>query len=43
VNAGLFAVSLLAGTDATLAAKLTDFRGRQEDKVRAMTLPPAKP
>jgi 5-(carboxyamino)imidazole ribonucleotide mutase len=43
VNAGLFAVSLLAATDAALAAKLTDFRRRQEDKVRAITLPPAKP
>jgi 5-(carboxyamino)imidazole ribonucleotide mutase len=43
VNAGLFAVSLLAATDSALAAKLNDFRRRQEDKVRAMTLPPAKP
>jgi 5-(carboxyamino)imidazole ribonucleotide mutase len=43
VNAGLFAVGLLAATDAALAAKLTDFRRRQEDKVRAITLPPAKP
>jgi 5-(carboxyamino)imidazole ribonucleotide mutase len=42
-NAGLFAISLLAATDAALAAKLTDFRRRQEDQVRAMTLPPAKP
>jgi 5-(carboxyamino)imidazole ribonucleotide mutase len=43
VNAGLFAVSLLAGSEPILAAKLLDFRRRQEDKVRAMTLPPAKP
>jgi 5-(carboxyamino)imidazole ribonucleotide mutase len=43
VNAGLFAIALLAGGDAGLAAKLLDFRRRQEDKVRAMTLPPAKP
>jgi 5-(carboxyamino)imidazole ribonucleotide mutase len=43
VNAGLFAIALLAGGDAGLAAKLSDFRRRQEDKVRAMTLPPAKP
>ena len=42
-NAALFAVALLAGGDAALAAKLSDFRRRQEDKVRAMTLPPAKP
>jgi 5-(carboxyamino)imidazole ribonucleotide mutase len=42
VNAGLFAVALLAVSDAALAAKLSDFRRRQEDKVRAMTLPPAK-
>jgi 5-(carboxyamino)imidazole ribonucleotide mutase len=43
VNAGLFAVSLLALTDSALSAKLNDFRRRQEDKVRAMTLPPVKP
>jgi 5-(carboxyamino)imidazole ribonucleotide mutase len=43
VNAGLFAVSLLAVTDPALAAELNDFRRRQEDKVRAMTLPPVKP
>jgi 5-(carboxyamino)imidazole ribonucleotide mutase len=42
-NAALFAVALLAGGDAGLAAKLSDFRRRQEDKVRAMTLPSPKP
>jgi 5-(carboxyamino)imidazole ribonucleotide mutase len=40
VNAGLFAVALLAGGDAALTAKLSEFRRRQQDKVRAMTLPP---
>jgi 5-(carboxyamino)imidazole ribonucleotide mutase len=43
VNAGLFAVSLLAASDTALSTKLIDFRRRQEDKVRAMILPPAKP
>ena len=38
-NAGLFAVSLLATADATLAEKLAAFRQRQTDKVLAMTLP----
>jgi 5-(carboxyamino)imidazole ribonucleotide mutase len=38
-NAGLFAVALLATTDASLAAKLTDFRQRQSEKVLAMQLP----
>lgn len=38
-NAGLFAVALLATTDAALAAKLAEFRQRQTDKVLAMTLP----
>lgn len=37
-NAGLFAVSLLAGTDAVLAEKLTAFRKAQSKKVLAMTL-----
>lgn len=43
VNAGLFAVSLLALADAGLARRLAQFRAEQEAKVRAMTLPPAKP
>ncbi len=38
-NAGLFAVALLATTDAALATKLAEFRLHQTDKVLAMTLP----
>jgi 5-(carboxyamino)imidazole ribonucleotide mutase len=37
-NAGLFAVSLLANTDATLAARLDEFRRKQTEKVLGMTL-----
>lgn len=37
-NAGLFAVALLATTDAALADKLTAFRREQTDKVLKMTL-----
>jgi 5-(carboxyamino)imidazole ribonucleotide mutase len=37
-NAGLFAVSLLATTDAALAEKLAEFRRKQTEKVLAMTL-----
>ena len=37
-NAGLFAVALLATTDASLAGKLTDFRRKQSEKVLGMTL-----
>lgn len=43
VNAALFAVAMLAVGDAALAAKLQDFRAKQEATVRVMTLPPAKP
>jgi 5-(carboxyamino)imidazole ribonucleotide mutase len=43
VNAGLFAVALLALSDAQLAQRLEQFRAGQEAKVRAMTLPPARP
>ena len=39
-NAGLFAVAMLAGEDAALAAKLAEFRARQEQAVFDMTLPP---
>jgi 5-(carboxyamino)imidazole ribonucleotide mutase len=39
-NAGLFAVSLLAGTDPQLAARLRAFREEQERSVMAMQLPP---
>ncbi|MFM9912283.1 MAG: 5-(carboxyamino)imidazole ribonucleotide mutase [Methylophilaceae bacterium] len=37
-NAGLFAVALLATTDAALAEKLAEFRKNQTDKVLAMQL-----
>ena len=40
INAALFAVALLAGSDAELARKLEDFRQRQHDTVLDMTLPP---
>ena len=44
-NAGLFAVALLAATDAALAKKLTTFRMQQTAAARAMQVPPptAKP
>ena len=38
VNAGLFAVSILANSDAVLAGKLKDFRTAQTAKVFNMTL-----
>jgi len=38
-NAALFAVAVLATTDATLAQRLRDFRQAQADKVMAMKLP----
>lgn len=38
-NAALFAVSMLALSDAEMAAKLSDFRKRQTEKVLAKTLP----
>ena len=37
----LFAVSMMALSDAALAKKLSDFRARQTEAARAMTLPPA--
>lgn len=37
-NAGLFAISMLANHDATLAAKLAQFRAKQSEKVHAMEL-----
>jgi 5-(carboxyamino)imidazole ribonucleotide mutase len=40
-NAGLFAVALLALTDAALAQRLADFRRLQSTKVEAMRLPGA--
>lgn len=41
-NAALFAVSLLAHANKTLARKLSAFRSRQRTRVRAMQLPKAK-
>ena len=38
-NAGLFAVSLLAGADPALQAKLADYRARLREQVAAMQLP----
>jgi 5-(carboxyamino)imidazole ribonucleotide mutase len=40
-NAGLFAVALIAATDAGLARRLAAFRRKQTDAARAMRLPPA--
>ncbi|MDQ6619490.1 MAG: 5-(carboxyamino)imidazole ribonucleotide mutase [Pseudomonadota bacterium] len=39
-NAALFAVSMLAATDAALAASLTEFRARQTAAAREMRVPP---
>ncbi len=39
-NAALFAVALLANEDAALRDKLLDFRARQTEAARAMSLPP---
>lgn len=41
-NAGLFAVGILARTDAALAAKLDDFRRTQTDRILGLTLPEPK-
>ncbi len=41
-NAGLFAVSLLATHDRTLATRLSAFRARQTRVARSMHLPPLK-
>jgi 5-(carboxyamino)imidazole ribonucleotide mutase len=38
-NAALFAVAMLGSSDATLRQKLHDFRARQTEAARAMTLP----
>jgi 5-(carboxyamino)imidazole ribonucleotide mutase len=38
-NAGLFAVSLLAGNDEELVRKLSDYRGKLREQVAAMQLP----
>jgi 5-(carboxyamino)imidazole ribonucleotide mutase len=42
INAALFAIALLAATDAALAQKLSQFRSSQEAVVKAMRLPPVK-
>ena len=42
-NAGLFAVAMLARSDATLARRLADFRAKQTATVRAIKLPPRSP
>ena len=39
-NAGLFAVSLIAGTDPAVARKLAAFRVKQTTAARAMSVPP---
>lgn len=39
-NAALFAAALLANHDAALRQKLQEFRARQTEAARAMTLPP---
>ena len=38
-NAALFAVAMLAGTDAALARRLADFRRVQSERVEKITLP----
>lgn len=43
VNAALFAVAMLANESPDLAAKLADFRAKQNAKVKAATLPPLDP
>lgn len=40
-NAALFAVAMLANEDAALRQRLEQFRARQTEAARAMTLPPA--
>ena len=39
-NAALFAVSMIAVTDAAMAGRLQEFRRQQEEKVRNTRLPP---
>ncbi|WP_411704836.1 5-(carboxyamino)imidazole ribonucleotide mutase [Edaphovirga cremea] len=39
INAALFAIAVLATTDPELATKLSEFRQRQEEKIRSTTLP----
>jgi 5-(carboxyamino)imidazole ribonucleotide mutase len=42
-NAALFAVAMLACNDPALRRKLDDFRARQTEAARAMSLPPRDP
>jgi 5-(carboxyamino)imidazole ribonucleotide mutase len=42
-NAALFAVAMLANEDAALRQKLQDFRARQTEAARNMTVPPRDP
>ncbi|MGQ0701851.1 MAG: 5-(carboxyamino)imidazole ribonucleotide mutase [Gemmatimonadales bacterium] len=39
-NAALFAIAVLARTDAALAKRLAEFRANQEGKIRETSLPP---
>jgi 5-(carboxyamino)imidazole ribonucleotide mutase len=39
-NAALFAVAMLATTDATLAERLAEFRRTQTERVLGLQLPP---
>lgn len=39
INAALFAIAILATTNSDLATKLSEFRQRQEQKIRSTTLP----
>ena len=41
-NAGLFAVALIAATDAAVASRLAAFRARQTGAARAMRVPPPR-
>jgi 5-(carboxyamino)imidazole ribonucleotide mutase len=38
-NAALFAVAMLAGTDAAMARRLADFRRAQSERVQKIVLP----
>ena len=39
INAALFAIAILATTKSDLATKLSEYRRRQEEKIRSTTLP----
>jgi 5-(carboxyamino)imidazole ribonucleotide mutase len=39
INAALFAIAILATTNSDLGTKLSEFRQRQEEKIRSTTLP----